>query len=294
MSEGTPGGGAGCPAPPDTIFFLSDYGLRDEFVGVVHAVLRRLAPTAAVIDITHDVPPFDVRAGAATLTRALPHLGPGVVLGVVDPGVGSGRLGLVLETVGTGGPRYLVGPDNGLLVPAAEGDGGILTATELAGPEPGAAATFDGRDVFAPAVAALCRGVPPEELGRPVDPTKLERVAPLVCQPGRLPDGRHKLRAEVTWVDRFGNAQLAARATEVPPTVPEVTVHPDAGAWKALVGDEFAGAERVRRVRAFADLEADEPGLISDGNGNLALVVREGSAAAHFGLGAGSLVQLVW
>ncbi len=291
MSVGSPG--AGPPGAPDTVFFLSDYGLRDEFVGVVHAVLRRLAPAARVIDLTHEVPPFDVRAGAATLTRAWPHLGDGVVLAVVDPGVGGGRRGLLLEVASIGGPRYLVGPDNGLLVPAAEA-AGIRAPVELAEPPPDAAVTFDGRDVFAPAVAALCRGSTPGELGRVVDPASLARVPGLVLEPGVLSDGRQALRVEVSWVDRLGNVQLAVPADALPADVPVVVVRPDAGLWTAVVGADFAADEEVVRARTFADLEPDQPGLLADGNGNLALVVREGSAAAHFGLGPGSLVQLVW
>ncbi len=92
------------PAAPGTIFFLSDYGLRDEFVGVVHAVLARLAPGTAVIDLTHEIAPFDVRSGAAALARALPHLGEGLVLAVVDPGVGGPRRAIALETAPASGP----------------------------------------------------------------------------------------------------------------------------------------------------------------------------------------------
>ncbi len=154
------------PAPgPDTVFFLSDYGTEDEFVGVVHAVLRRLAPAAVVLDLSHAVAPFDVAAGSAMLVRAVPHLGPGVVLAVVDPGVGGGRRAVVLETAGDTGPRWLVGPDNGLLVAAAELLGGVAAAVELAPPGPGSARTFDGRDVFAPAVADLCSGTELHQLG---------------------------------------------------------------------------------------------------------------------------------
>ncbi|HEY5244790.1 MAG TPA: SAM-dependent chlorinase/fluorinase, partial [Acidimicrobiales bacterium] len=121
--------GTGAPVPPaspagaDTVYFLSDYGLADEFVGVVHAVLRRLAPGIAVVDLVHEIPPYDVRAGAAALVRAVPHLGPGVVLAVVDPGVGGSRRGLVLEIDGPD-RRWFVGPDNGLLLAAAARAGG--------------------------------------------------------------------------------------------------------------------------------------------------------------------------
>src|SRR5688500_18743593 len=188
----------------DTITFLSDYGTGDEFVGVVHSVIRSIAPHVTVIDLTHEIPPYDIRAGSLTLGRAAQYLCPGVVLAVVDPGVGTLRRGVAVE-VG-GGQSYLVGPDNGLLASAVAMCGGATAAVELANPEyhleaPGA--TFAGRDIFAPAAAHLCLGVPLEELGPPVDPLSL--------LPGLLPLTRDEdgaLVAEVLWVDRFGNSQL--------------------------------------------------------------------------------------
>src|SRR5215469_2276739 len=117
-----------------TVFFLSDFGTEDEFVGVVHAVIAARAPGTTVIDLTHHIPPFDVRAGSHTLVRAVPHLGPGVVLGVVDPGVGTMRRGIGVEVaLPAGGTMCFVGPDNGLLVAAAEaaGEAPIAAAVEL-------------------------------------------------------------------------------------------------------------------------------------------------------------------
>jgi len=143
----------------DTISFLSDYGTDDEFVGVVRSVLRQLASEAVVIDITHGVAPHDVRGAALTLQRVAPFLAPGVVLAVVDPGVGTGRRAVALE-VGPD-PRWaLVGPDNGLLVPAFEALGGPGRAVSLVARRcrPAAGATFDGRDLFAPAAAQLAAG----------------------------------------------------------------------------------------------------------------------------------------
>jgi S-adenosylmethionine hydrolase len=296
--------GSGAPAATgedDTVFFLSDYGRRDEFVGVVHAVLRRLAPWATVVDLTHDVPPFDVRAGAAALVRALPHLGPGVVLAVVDPGVGGPRRALALEVPAGSGPRWLVGPDNGLLLPAAHAAGGVLRACALeaagipgaAAPDPDGAApagaeppvTFDGRDLFAPAAAALSAGVGVPALGAEVDPASLVRQADPVVEHGRAPGGRRWLRAEVTWVDRFGNVQLAAPGDVVPPTVADAVVTVAGGPGQPRT---------VRRVRTFADLSPGEPGLLADGNGRLALVAREASAADHLGVAAGMLVEVTW
>ncbi|HET7718313.1 MAG TPA: SAM-dependent chlorinase/fluorinase, partial [Acidimicrobiales bacterium] len=131
----------------DTITFLSDYGLRDEFVGVVKGVLRTLAPHATVLDLTHEVPVHDVRAGALTLARSVQYLPPGVVLAVVDPGVGSDRRAVAVE-VGDEQTAVLVGPDNGLLAPAVAMVGGArravsLTNTDLHLPAPGP--TFAGR-----------------------------------------------------------------------------------------------------------------------------------------------------
>ncbi len=291
------------PAPgPDTVFFLSDYGTEDEFVGVVHAVLRRLAPAAVVLDLSHAVAPFDVAAGSAMLVRAVPHLGPGVVLAVVDPGVGGGRRAVVLETAGDTGPRWLVGPDNGLLVAAAELLGGVAAAVELAPPGPGSARTFDGRDVFAPAVADLCSGTELHQLGAPVDPGSLYRLDPPVLEQRVLPDGGLAIRAAVTWVDRFGNLQLAAPA-EGRDRASVFGGHASAGV--DLGGDRrvvltpvgrgsswaTAGAD-ARVVAVFGDLEPGELGVLTDANGRLAVVVREGSAATALGVAVDDVIEL--
>lgn len=287
MTNGAATNGGAAGPRPSTIFFLSDYGLRDEFVGVVHAVLRRLVPGAVVVDLTHDVPPFDVRAGSEALLRAVPFLGSGVVLGVVDPGVGAGRRGLAIEA----GTLRFVGPDNGLLVPAAEAAGELHHIVELdVGPD--VSPTFDGRDVFAPAVAALCDGTPCEQLGEAVPVDELVRVPRPVCERGRTSDGRRTLRAEVTWVDRFGNVQLAASATALPEDVPVLTATAEPVPGKAVAG--WGGTEIVSRVRAFGDLGPGEVGVLVDANRRLALVVREGSAALRLGVGTGDLVTLSW
>ena len=150
----------------ETITFLSDYGLADEFVGVVKSVVRSIAPDVTVIDLTHDVEPHDVRGGGLTLARSAQYLVPGVVLAVVDPGVGTPRRGIAIE-VGDG-QSILVGPDNGLLAPAVAMVGGADRAVALDNPEyqlPAPGPTFAGRDVFAPAAAHLCNGVDREEDG---------------------------------------------------------------------------------------------------------------------------------
>lgn len=262
---------------PDTVYFLSDYGTRDTFVGVVHAVLRRLAASACVIDLTHEVAPFDVRGGAVALAQAVPHLGPGVVLAVVDPGVGGGRRCVALRVTDGDGPQWLVGPDNGLLVPALDARGPV-DAWALPPVAPAAAArTFDGRDVLAPAVAAICRG---EFRGEEIDPAGLVRLPAPVVEHDRR-EGRTTVRAEVTALDRFGNVQLAARPQDLATTADVVTVvHLD------------GGPTSVRWVRTFGELAQDELGLLVDSSGHLALVMAEASAADALHVAAGDLVEL--
>jgi S-adenosylmethionine hydrolase len=294
--------------PVRTVFFLSDFGTQDEFVGVVHAVIQRRAPGTTVIDLTHHVPPFDVRAGSHALVRAVPHLGAGVVLGVVDPGVGTARRGICMEVARpeAGGTLCFVGPDNGLLVAAAEAAGEALitgvVALRRAEPPPDRGSTFDGRDLFAPAAAALCAGVPPEELGESVDPASLVRLAGGVVEQGRLHDGRTCLRAEVTWVDHFGNLQLAATVADARvagiPSVGsiELAVRIESGREyldglpQSLVPDGVV----LRCVDAFGDLGKGEFGLLVDANGHLAVVAGEASAASWLNVAAGELLVLAW
>ncbi len=188
----------------DTVSFLTDYGLDDEFVGVVKSVIRDLAPHATVIDLTHGIRPFDVRGGSLALARSISYVAEGVVLAVVDPGVGTARRAVAIEVAG--GAGVLVGPDNGLLAPAVAIAGGADRAVDLTNPEhhlaaPGA--TFAGRDVFAPVVAHLCNGGDLTDLGPLVDTGLL--MPGMVALPRDEPDGVH---AEVLWVDRFGNCQL--------------------------------------------------------------------------------------
>jgi S-adenosylmethionine hydrolase len=261
----------------DTISFLSDYGHADEFVGVVHSVIRSLAPHVAVIDLVHDLPPHDVRAGSLALVRAVQYVVPGVVLAVVDPGVATARRAVAVE-VGDGS-AVLVGPDNGLLAPAVAMSGGATAAVELTEsayhlPAPGP--TFAGRDVFAPAAAHLCNGVGLRDLGPEV---VLESLVPGLVPLPREEDGT--LVAEVLWVDRFGNCQLNVG--------PE-----DVEAFGERVALRFSDDRQrtARRVGAFGDLTPGDIGLIVDSYGLLAVVVDRQSAAAELGLHPGAPVGL--
>jgi S-adenosylmethionine hydrolase len=293
--------------PVTTVFFLSDFGTHDEFVGVVHAVIAARAPGTTVIDLTHHIPAFDVRSGSHTLVRAVPHLGSGVVLGVVDPGVGTARRGIAVAVAPvSGGTMYFVGPDNGLLVAAAElaGEAPVTTAVELRRDvvPSDRGATFDGRDLFGPAAAALCAGTALEELGDPIDPDSLVCLVGGVVEQGRLQDGRPCLRAEVTWVDHFGNLQLAATVADA-----RVAGIPAAGRMQLVARVESGrptldglphslvpdGIE-LRRVDAFGELQHGEFGVLVDSNGYLAVVAGEASAAHWLNVTAGELLVLAW
>ena len=263
------------------IFLVTDYGLDDEFVGVLHAVIATLAPDVAVVDLAHGVEPFDVAGAAALLARAAPHLGEGVVCAVVDPGVGGARHAVAIEVDGEG-PRYLVGPDNGLLVEAAGVLGEIRRVVSLAR-DPGApprSVTFDGRDLFAPTAARLATGADIDALGEPLDADRLVRLDLPATLSRTLPDGRTALVAAVRWIDRFGNVQLAL-AGEV--LVPASTVG-------LVVKDDDA---LVRVVRTYEDLAEGTAGLLCDANGAVALVVASGSAAARFDVRVGDRIELV-
>jgi S-adenosylmethionine hydrolase len=260
----------------DTISFLSDYGHADEFVGVVHSVLRSIAPHAHVIDISHEIPAHDIRAGALCLVRSVQYLRPGVVLAVVDPGVGTSRRGVAIE-VG-GGQSVLVGPDNGLLAMAVSMVGGAdravsLTNTDLHLPAPGA--TFAGRDVFAPAAAHLASGVDLLELGEEVDTvTLLPGVLPVTNEE----DG--ELHCEVLWVDRYGNAQLNVDPDEV-------------AGWGRRIQLVWDGGSRTAtRTDAYGQLAPGDVGLIPDSVGLLAVSMPRASAAGLLGISAGDQMRL--
>ncbi|HBM56696.1 MAG TPA: hypothetical protein DD388_08690 [Acidimicrobiaceae bacterium] len=257
-----------------TVSFLSDYGLGDEFVGVVRSVVMGHAPGVEVVDITHGIPAHDVRAGSLALARSAPYLCPGVVLAVVDPGVGGDRRAVAVE-VG-GGQSVLVGPDNGLLAPAVAmvgGAGRAVSLTDAGFHLDGPGTTFDGRDVFAPVAAHLCNGVDLADLGEALDPGLL--VPGVVPVSAREPDGLH---AEVLWVDRFGNVQLNVDPADLP-----------AGRVQVRIGERVRSAELVT---AFDEVPPGGLGLLVDSAGLVSLVVARSSAAAELGIAGGDAVVL--
>ncbi|MEU8170383.1 SAM-dependent chlorinase/fluorinase [Micromonospora sp. NPDC049004] len=258
------------------ISLTTDYGLTDGFVAACHGVIARIAPAARVIDVTHLVPPADVRRGAAVLAQTVPYLPVGVHVAVVDPGVGTARRGVALATPG----GLLVGPDNGLLPDAAAALGGVTAAVELTEPRWLAAqvsGTFHGRDVFAPVAARLALGAPLAGAGPAVDPGGLVRLPPPVV--ARDAEG---FTAEVLTVDHFGNVQLAAPAEVLGPLPAAVRV-----------GSSGPGPARAAvRGRTFGD--APEGGLVVyvDSADLVAVAVNGGRAVDVLGVSPGDLLRV--
>ena len=263
-----------------TVFFLSDYGLADEFVGVCKGVMRSIAPDLTIVDLTHELPPHDVRAGALALVRSAQYLPDGsVVLAVVDPGVGTSRRLVAVECE----HATLLGPDNGLLAPAVALLGGprrVVEVTSEAHRLPAPGPTFAGRDILSPAAAHLAAGEPLEELGGPVDPAGL--VPGLVGLP-QVEEGA--IAAEVWWVDRFGNCQLNVG--------PEDLAELGASAGAPVEVRMGERAKSARWVTTYAEAKPSELVLLVDSYGLLALALDRRSAAAEYSLKAGSPVTLV-
>lgn len=258
----------------DTVNFLTDYGLDDEFVGVVKSVIHSIVPDVRIADVTHNIKPHDIRGGGLALARAAAYLNPGVVLAVVDPGVGSARKGVAVE-VG-GGSTILVGPDNGLLAPTVALVGGATSAVNITespfrldAPGP----TFDGRDLFAPVAAQLCAGASLTDVGTPIDPALL--MPAIMPVSGREGD---TILAEVLWVDRFGNCQL--------------NVDPDELQQERYSLQIAEQRRPARTVSHFEALTSGEVGLVTDSSGMVAIVLNRTSAAKELRLSEGTEVHL--
>lgn len=254
----------------DYISFTTDYGLSDGFVAACHGMIARTAPAARVLDVSHLIAPGDITRGAAVLAQTVPYLPDAVHLAVVDPGVGTVRRPVLLRT-----PRgLLVGPDNGLLVWAAQALGGVQAAYEPASAEwfaPNVSRTFHGRDVFAPVAARLAGGADPADAGPEIDPDTLVRLPEPVVAIG---DGW--LEAEVLTVDRFGNVQLAAPGAVLAQLPDRLTV----GGCRAIRGETFADAPSGGLV-VFAD-SADR----------VAIAVNGGRAVVMLAVTPGDMVRI--
>ena len=262
------------------ITFLSDFGLRDDFVGTCHGVIKRIAPAAEVIDITHGIEPQAVLQGALVLANTVPYMPEGVHLAVVDPGVGTERRGIALRDKAG---RLYVGPDNGLLVPAADKLGGVAQAWELTNPAymlEHVSRTFHGRDVFSPAAAHLANGVEPGELGPELETgtlVRLELPAPEI--------GDSAIRATVLYVDRYGNVQLNLSRADVERAgiVPGTSLELDLGFERY-----YATA-----ARTFADARPGDIILYEDAYENIAVAITGGDAAEMFTIRPGQELTIL-
>lgn len=261
------------------ILFLSDFGLDDEYVGVCHAAIARLAPGVRVIDLTHGIPAQDVMAGAVALASAVPYSPPDAVyLAVVDPGVGTERRGVAVEA----GGANLIAPDNGLLGLALMALGGARRAAELdparVSPWP-VSSTFHARDVFGPAAAMLASGASLEELG---DDLEVGELSELMVGGPLVESGR--ISTTVIGIDRFGNLRLGAG----------VHALREAGLDDEGLLELEGRGERLtlRRVSTYGELNRDEVGALIDSAGWVAVVCNRAGAADRVGLRRGDRAVL--
>ena len=258
------------------VSLLTDFGLRDPSAAICRGVVLGIAPDAEILDISHEVRKYAVRDGALLLWCALPYLPVGAHVAVVDPGVGTARRPVALR-VSRG--DYLVGPDNGLLLMAAERLGGLVAAVELTAEGyrlPVVSTSFHGRDIFAPAAAHLASGVLLDALGPAVDPGTLVRLA--------TPDPRiadRGLETHVIYVDTFGNVKFTALGTDFRAALGSL---PPGTRLRIALGD---GGERRLHVTwetTFGSVARGQPLLYEDSYGRLCLAVNQGDAAATLGL----------
>jgi S-adenosyl-L-methionine hydrolase (adenosine-forming) len=261
------------------ICFLSDFGLGEDFVGLCKGVILRIAPKAAVIDLTHEVPGFAVEAGAEILEHATRYMPEDTVyLAIVDPGVGTERRALALSARDG---ALLVGPDNGLLIPAADSLGGIKSAVSLTNADfhlRPVSNTFHGRDIFSPAAARLAMRLNPARLGEVVDPASLARIA----LPGIEREGANTLVASIISVDRYGNARLSATTEE--------TGFRFGALLKVEAGER--GEMLVRYVETFGHSKVGDLVLVPDSHQRLGLSVNKGHATRALALKMGDRVRL--
>jgi S-adenosylmethionine hydrolase len=259
----------------EIVTFLSDYGLEDEFVGVCHGVMLKIAPSLRIVDLHHNILRQDIRHGSVVLQQSIRYVPEGVHLAVVDPSVGSERRAVIVET---GSGRCFVGPDNGLVIDAAEASGGLTEAFDIRNEDfllKPISRTFQGRDVFAPAAAHLAAGVDPSELGPTIEVDDLVRLEPSMAW---LHDDH--LHAEVLQVDRFGNLQLNFDRSQLR----EVSRERDELLEVRLEGHRLSVPFRD----TFADVEAGSFVLVEDSYQHMSLAINKGDAARMLQAHAGS------
>jgi S-adenosylmethionine hydrolase len=260
------------------ICFLTDFGLQDDFVGTCHGVIARIAPDARVIDVTHGIPPTQVLQGALVLSSTLPYMPAGIHLAVVDPGVGGARRPLAIADQEG---RIFIGPDNGLLLPAAE-RAGIAEVRELANPDYALetiSRTFHGRDLFAPAAAHLANGVPLADLGPPLHPDALVRLD--LPKPAFYED---RIDATMLYVDSFGNIALNLTRDDAE----HAGVVPGSRVELELAGERYYAV----MARTFADARPGDVILYEDSYRNMSVAINRGNAASMLHAGQGQPLRI--
>jgi len=261
-------------AQPRLVTFLTDFGLRDPSAGVLTGVVLGIAPEARTLDLSHAIPPFDVEAGAEALVESLVHLPVGAHVAVVDPGVGTERRPIAIRC---GRGDVLIGPDNGLLLPAAAALGGALAVVILDDERwwgPSRSHTFHGRDLFAPVAAHLAAGIAFGALGTPIS---VEALVPATAIPVTITDG--ELRTAVRIVDGFGTLVLAGDHSSIESALGTLT--PGTALTLSVLGKPVSTVWATR----FGDVAVGEPLCYIDSTGRLALAINLGSAAERFGAG---------
>ena len=294
------------PSERPVIGFLTDFGF-DGAAAICRGVMLGIARDAQIIDVSHSVRKFAIADGAYLLRAALPWLPIGVHVAVVDPGVGTDRRPIAIKTARG---DVLVGPDNGLLLPAAERLGGIADVRLLENRSwmlPATSATFHGRDIFSPIGAHLAIGDPFEEVGQAVDPESLVRLdlPEPEAQQGRLATG-------VVYVDSFGNLRLAGGVADLAEALGRVEPGtallvdysaprggisslaaaegaPQSGRASARRGDRW---ERITWRRTFGEASPGDLLAYEDSSGNIAIAVSNGSATTRLGAGTGARIGI--
>jgi len=262
---------------------LTDWGARDPSAAICHGVVLNIIPEALIVDITHEIEKFNIRHGALLLWSALPYLPVGSHMAVVDPGVGTPRRPIAIETARG---DTLVGPDNGLLTPGADRLGGIVRVHLIQNIEyrlPVISSTFHGRDLFAPAAAHLALGVPLESIGPEIDPSELVQIdwPPVVVRDGEL-------ESTVIYSDTFGNLKLAGLTADLIAAL---------GALEPgdILEVRLGGARRLRKMPwapTFGDVPEGSHIVLEDSYGRLSIAQNQGSAAESLKVSEGNMIIL--
>ena len=265
------------------VSMLTDWGLRDPYAAICHGVVLNIIPEALIVDITHEIDKYNIRHGALMLWCALPYLPIGAHMAVVDPGVGTTRRPIAIETARG---DLLVGPDNGLLIPGAERLGGIMRVHLIDSIQyrlPVLTSTFHGRDLFAPAAAHLALGVPLEAIGPEIDASELVQIdwPPVVVR-------EDELESTVIYTDTFGNLKLTGVTADLLDALDGLQ-H----------GDElevrFGGRKKALTMPwapTFGDVPAGGHLVYEDSYGRLCIAQNQGSAAESLSIAEGTSVTV--